>query len=328
MSFNSDHLNQKLDRLDLSDKRHVASIPNKPSLLSSSLANERYSSKPPINNDDTIPEKYHDHPEPELLASSVGKEFDGKLIPSSSTISLLSLNQQSQLQHLNLNQPHNHHNQSLQQNPQVNLMSRSPQQISPQPIQGQFDDNYSFQSPKSTAYQLKPGTIKSRNSFPHLNHQKRYETYQRLTSPPLPDHSTSQSIPINQRGMVPDSPNLGPTSLNGSPSRFWLSSQTPPRSLSNSLKKVSPLTQLAPHMPTIPQQSSFSGSTPASMPMAIPNSELGKGGDSPTLNPVQTPQEEAPMTPLYLSNDNTGYFQNVNNIDEGDESDSDEMTDT
>ena len=32
---------------------------------------------------------YVDHPEPELLATSVGKEVDGRLIPSSSTISLL-----------------------------------------------------------------------------------------------------------------------------------------------------------------------------------------------------------------------------------------------
>ena len=40
---------------------------------------------------------YVDHPEPELLATSVGKEVDGRLIPSSSTISLLSLNQSPSL---------------------------------------------------------------------------------------------------------------------------------------------------------------------------------------------------------------------------------------
>lgn len=36
-----------------------------------------------------------EHPEPELLATSVGKGIDGKLIPSSLTISLLSLNANS-----------------------------------------------------------------------------------------------------------------------------------------------------------------------------------------------------------------------------------------
>ena len=69
---------------------------------------------------------YVDHPEPELLATSVGKEVDGRLIPSSSTISLLSLNQSpslrnstttsyTNLQHLQRMQPY--HNQKVTTSP-------------------------------------------------------------------------------------------------------------------------------------------------------------------------------------------------------------------
>ena len=46
-----------------------------------------------ISEEDANNLQYIEHPEPQLLASSVGKDLDGKLIPSSSTISLLSLNQ-------------------------------------------------------------------------------------------------------------------------------------------------------------------------------------------------------------------------------------------
>ncbi|EGV61281.1 hypothetical protein CANTEDRAFT_116906 [Yamadazyma tenuis ATCC 10573] len=249
MSYNYNaELNQKLDGLNLSDKRNINILPKR-SLLSSSLANERLNS---LHGDYEVnylapaqlsPEHPEDHPEPTLLATSVGKDLDGRLIPSSSTISLMSLNDQHQ--HLSPNLPQQH-----------------------------------------------------RNSITHLN-QKRFETYQRMSSPTTneDDHSTSQSIPINGK-LIPDSPNLDPTSLTGSPSRFWLSSQTPPRSMNNSYKKLSALSHLS------PQHS---------------------GGDSPILNPVQTPSEEQPMTPLYLNNNEfynpTSYFgmNSTENIDEEDE---------
>lgn len=306
---NSDNLNLKLDGLDLNDKHHVNYNP-KPSLLSSSLANERMNRQQPSDlaphfhsqaqyND--IQNQLNDHPEPELLATSVGRDMDGRLIPSSSTISLLSLN----------NQP-----QQLQQSPQIQQQASF--HLSPQLNQNQFEDpnaNYNYTSGSN-----RKTNIRSRNSLTHLN-QKRFETYQRLTSPPPgQDHSTSQSIPINNKFITPDSPNLDPTSLNGSPSRFWLSSQTPPRSMNNSYKKVSALTQLTPHSthPQPPHSHQSPHNVQAnsvqsnliqaneqlnSQPINIPKFQLKRDGDaSPILNPVQTPSEEQPMTPLYLSN--------------------------
>ncbi|KAL6453116.1 hypothetical protein SBY92_000464 [Candida maltosa Xu316] len=164
-----------------------------------------------------------DHPEPELLASSVGKEFDGRIIPSSSTISLLSLNQQE---------------------------------------------------------------ISRKNSMASYSNLQRLQPYQKLTSPPPPqqqqqqhDYIHSNGIPI--QSLPPDSPNLDPVSLNGSPSRFWLSSQTPPASGVST---------------------------------------------SPVLNPVQTPIEEPPMTPLFL-NSRTDYFTRVNRLSEAEEEEEEENDD-
>lgn len=341
MSFNYNaDLNQKLDGLDLNDKQAVQYNP-KPSLLSSSLANERlqkHLESSQAQHQSSLDPQYvqnqlNDHPEPELLATSVGRDMDGRLIPSSSTISLLSLNNQHQQQQQFLSP-------QFQQQATFNL--------SPQPNQNQFDDaNYNYGARKSN--------IRSRNSVTHLN-QKRYETYQKLTSPPPQDHSTSQSIPINNKIITPDSPNLDPTSLNGSPSRFWLSSQTPPRSLNNSYKKLSTLSQMPNHQqPPQSQMSQHHVNTPPShsgasdqphslnsQPVNIPkyafktNSGLKHGvkandGDqSPTLNPVQTPGEE-PMTPLYLNNEfhlQANYFNiKHSHIDEEEEQEQDKKED-
>ncbi|CAI5758315.1 unnamed protein product [Candida verbasci] len=154
-----------------------------------------------------------DHPEPELLASSVGKEINGRIIPSTSTISLLSLT------------------------PEAN--NKSPN-LSSQPF------------------------IIRKNSISHSNIQ-RLQPYYRLTSPP------PQSI--SQSNLEPESPNVDPTSLNNSPSRVWLN-QTP-----NTSKN---------HHQFIRKSNN--------------NNNNLNGSDSPILHPVQTPQEDPPMTPLYLSN--------------------------
>ncbi|EGV61280.1 hypothetical protein PSN45_001362 [Yamadazyma tenuis] len=339
MSYNYNaELNQKLDGLNLSDKRNINILPKR-SLLSSSLANERLNS---LHGDYEVnylapaqlsPEHPEDHPEPTLLATSVGKDLDGRLIPSSSTISLMSLNDQHQ--HLSPNLP--------QQQFLTGGFTTSPQQ---QPLgsQGLDDPNYTLSS--KNILDRKSG-LRSRNSITHLN-QKRFETYQRMSSPTTneDDHSTSQSIPINGK-LIPDSPNLDPTSLTGSPSRFWLSSQTPPRSMNNSYKKLSALSHLSPQVPNQQhlhrhlshlqaQQSqsqqtydiksglsqAFSSQAGVSDPVNIPQHS---GGDSPILNPVQTPSEEQPMTPLYLNNNEfynpTSYFgmNSTENIDEEDE---------
>lgn len=43
---------------------------------------------------------------------------------------------------------------------------------------------------------------------------------------------------------------------------------------------------------------------------------IPRGSDSPTLNPVQTPGEEQPMTPLYLNNELHNYFDRSEKIEE------------
>ncbi|CCG25515.1 hypothetical protein CORT_0C01380 [Candida orthopsilosis Co 90-125] len=103
---------------------------------------------------------------------------------------------------------------------------------------------------------------------------------------------------LSTPGTVPNSPNLDPVSLGGSPSRFWLSSQTPPSSSANILKTGAN------------QQASFQSHH--SKPQYIVHKagsgamyKAVKGDDSPVLNPVQTPIEDPPMTPLFLSNTNS-----------------------
>ncbi|KAK6459765.1 uncharacterized protein RJT20DRAFT_132883 [Scheffersomyces xylosifermentans] len=406
MSFNTDHIDKKLDGLKLVDSGSNATaspttsssqinasgaayqenqyIPPKPqrfnspkkSLLSSSLAGERstanlvnstmsinFNTTSTANSNNLIAGIHHDgsstertayfsfdessndlnlnnnpnsieipngrytddHPEPELLASSVGNEMDGHIIPSSSAISLLSLNSHA----------HTTHTLQSDLHPEKAVSPKIPQQAQ----QGAFADRKnSFTN------------IKSRNSLTHLT-QQRLQPYQRFTSPPpalqqqtqqqqpltqngfpndfYTSHSTSQSIPINNPiiGTEPDSPNLDPTSIGGSPSRFWLSSQTPPHSLANSYNRNSrthlyqmQYQQQIPHSSQSQQQPHLMYSVappqqqhlPPNQPMYIPLSNINnyttsipkpnhQGDHSPVLNPVQTPSEEMPMTPLFLN---------------------------
>lgn len=318
-------------------KVNSLNINNKPSLLSTSLANQRLveQEKPPVDE-----EIYEDHPEPELLATSV----DGKLIPSSSSISLFSLNQaqeyspkmegvpsglsglsgliliqqsqtpsqtpshlptQSQLQ------------QQLQQQSQLQSQSQLQQQLQAQTqtqsqLQAQLQSQpqpQSFTSPQLVQGELRRG----RNSVSSLN-QKRYENY-RLTSPPIQDPVVA--IPINNKNLnVPDSPNLDPTSLTGSPSRFWLSSQTPPKLLNNSYKRLSGLSEYQKNQLNHQLSNLQLQQIQSVQPMRIPKDVR----DSPILNP-QTPNEDQPMTPLYLNNNylTSNYFAVNAHIDEEDE---------
>lgn len=340
------------------------------SLLTSSLANEKVSKSNGIqirslgstSNDSMAHDDFvDDHPEPELLASSVGKEIGGRLIPSSSTISLLSLSDKQQQQ---------------MQSAQSTIGQQGGQNMG-------FGANYTLTSPtmtsnvigKTPSIPIKTGFVvpsqpqhlniasgqgiqapmnayNRTSSFSHLNQVRMYPYQQRLTSPPpantngsgvlsgpaisgpitsisnstatssvtLPStpqihdqhasltstqpisirSSYQQAVPhlmayqqqihgINVAGRVPDSPNLNPTSLGASPSRFWLSSQTPPQSLTH---------------PTSMMAMSHGGGS-HTQPIAI-GGQARFGGDhfkssgSPVLNPVQTPKEEPPMTPLYL----------------------------
>lgn len=227
--------------------------------------------------------QYLDHPEPQLLASSVGKDLDGKLIPSSSTISLLSLNQDVSLkyneqQQLTASVPKNTRTTSYS-----NLQRLQPYQrantTSP-PAQQQQQQLPSLSLPDSAGFQTL--TITSNNAAAN----------------------TTNSVLLSTPGTIPNSPNLDPVSLGGSPSRFWLSSQTPPSSstTTNVMKNrsnsqtliLSLLQQLLLH--SQPQYIVHrTGSGTGTIYKAT------RGDDSPVLNPVQTPIEDPPMTPLFLS---------------------------
>ncbi|EMG49114.1 hypothetical protein G210_0199 [Candida maltosa Xu316] len=264
------------------DVLHQPTPTNRRSLLSSSLAAEKIQQQHQqqqqqrafFNINEIVEDNNNmmdDHPEPELLASSVGKEFDGRIIPSSSTISLLSLNQQEIY----------HSPKSLNQS-----LSSTTTNIN---ING------------STYH---PSFLTRKNSMASYSNLQRLQPYQKLTSPPPPqqqqqqhDYIHSNGIPI--QSLPPDSPNLDPVSLNGSPSRFWLSSQTPPASNNNSYKNHYTKTY-------------YINTTGVST--------------SPVLNPVQTPIEEPPMTPLFL-NSRTDYFTRVNRLSEAEEEEEEENDD-
>lgn len=252
-------------------------------LLSKSLAGEKYRSAispQPQTYMAGFPEGLTDeHPEPTLLATSVGKDLDGRLIPSSSTISLLSLN-----------------NNNVAGSAATNYMDVH---FGGKPV-----------PERANSYT----NIRSRNSLTHLS-QQRLQPYQKITSPTpaaqaeFASMTSPQNIPFartHSHGQAPDSPNLDPTSLGGSPSRFWLNSQTPPRSLSGSLKSRGQLFQLTPlhGQPQPGQQHRMQGSI-NSTSKAI---NIRSGGDLPVLNPVQTPLEDLPMTPLYLNAESDSYF--------------------
>lgn len=341
------------------------------SLLTSSLANERVSKSNgiQIRSLGIMPSDYStmmhddfvdDHPEPELLASSVGKEIGGRLIPSSSTISLLSLSDKQQMHGAQASMGQPNPNSGLGPNYTLtsptmasNVGAKTPTipiktgfvVVPPQPQHFNITSGQGMPAPVNTYNRT--------SSFSHLNQIRMYPYQQRMTSPPpaainspgvlaaptatgpvtsisnsnatssmvLPNtqlhdsHNVTQTQPISIRssyqqavphlmayqqqmhgihapGKVPDSPNLNPTSLGASPSRFWLSSQTPPQSLTHPSSMMT-MTQV--HAQNLVQ------------PIAI-GSQTRYGGDhlkpsgSPVLNPVQTPKEELPMTPLYLGN--------------------------
>ncbi|CUM66933.1 uncharacterized protein PRCAT00004618001 [Priceomyces carsonii] len=272
-----------------------------------------------------------EHPEPELLASSVGKEMDGRLIPSSSTISLLSLNTQMNDSDSISLPVNNSGNQALAVRAIINNSN--------------IGNKAAFVDRKNSYT-----NIIGRHSVKHLN-QKRLQPYHKFTSPPPENtpsemvyHSTSQSIPINTKlSNIPDSPSLDPTSIGGSPSRFWLSSQTPPRSLANSWSRNSRTHLFQMLQPQVlSQQTPQQVSQQVQLPLA-PQPTYGTsnanyttaakrdGNYSPILNPVMTPCEDPPMTPLYLNGANQpesyfGDFSTSQIEEEKDEQESDEET--
>ncbi|SGZ54535.1 CIC11C00000003574 [Sungouiella intermedia] len=291
------------------------------SLLSTSLAGENYSTqKPDLQRflmEELLKNLTDEHPEPELLATSVGKDNDGRLLPSSSTISLLSLSNNA----VSVSTNYLDFTPVQKQAPPV-----VPSGVPAVPMAPIMDRKNSYNN------------MRSRNSLTHLS-QQRLQPYQKLTSPTVGSSAefssmtSPQNIPMprNQSFMTPDSPNLDPTSLGGSPSRFWLSSQTPPRSLLNSLSKsrthIFPFTQIhsqphGQHTHTSVQTVQTTGQVPiphsssvGSMHSVSKAININKaGGESPVLNPVQTPLEDFPMTPLYLNGGGDNYFVLTNGL--------------
>lgn len=331
-------LDRKLDNLTLTETKPK-------SLLSSSLAGERSkgsfyleensnnnsnSNLDPLRNGNNIDSNNFtdDHPEPELLASSVGKEMDGRMIPSSSTISLLSLSVHPEATKVTTG-----FNPLPQQPPHQHQTQFPTHHI--HPPQGQVSQfGFSALDRKNSF-----NNISSRNSLTHL-YQKRgvvaplTPTNTQSPTNNLPSMfsstSTTQSIPINNRipVSIPDSPNLDPTSLGGSPSRFWLSSQTPPRSLGNSLNSSSrQLYYMLQHsqqqnqnIVVAPPQdrSNYIASSAHTTTGPIAINRKRSDDSSPVLIPVLTPTEEPPMTPLYLNGQqyNQEYFEVREDVDE------------
>lgn len=320
LRFSSNNIHNKLGDLTIDSLPELNDVPASAqppcatkSLLSSSLAGEKYAAQPPdiqkFVMEQLSTNLTDEHPEPELLATSVGKYSDGRLIPSSSTISLLSLSNNAA-------------------SVATNYLEFVPGQK--QPPAG------TLQAPMPPVMDRKNSynNMRSRNSLTHLS-QQRLQPYQKLTSPTVGSSAEFTSIssprnipmPRNQGFMTPDSPSLDPTSVGGSPSRFWLNSQTPPRSLLNSLTKsrtqIYPLSKLHnnPHAPVqaiqtgqmqmqLPQGSNVDSMHAVSKAININTA----GGDSPVLNPVQTPLEEFPMTPLFLNGGGNNYFVFTNGV--------------
>lgn len=310
-SFHSNFNNLSIESQDQAMKTdHGGERYPATSLLSANLAAE---SNRTYNKPHTFhPEEQYDHnnftddhPEPELLATSVGKDLEGRLIPSSSTISLLSLSNN------NNNNSTPNITGSIGYGPSSygdshTTLTGKMLQMTPAHPTNVFTNNAAAMTTadRKSSY----GNLRSRNSITHLS-QQRLLLYHRTLTPNVtqmaqfetsPQHGAQPRNPI----FAPDSPSLDPTSLGGSPLRFWLNAQTPP----NLMQRIRNMMAAAavneyhalPSNQTQPAQISQN-----SVLQAI---DIGRrASDSPTLNPVQTPLEEVPMTPLYL-NPGDNYF--------------------
>ncbi|WLF79992.1 hypothetical protein PVL30_003760 [Lodderomyces elongisporus] len=246
-------------------------------------------------------EHFRDHPEPQLLASSIGKDHNGKLIPSSSTISLLSLDSSISPKYW------------IHQQQQQSSSSQQPQQSQSQHQSGDG----------------RIGLVRNNSDNKSYSNIQRLQTYAKLTSPssstsangaeyisiqPSQGFGHLSGTPYSVPNTIPNSPNLDPTSLGGSPSRFWLNSQTPP-SMDGQAKRHIFSMQMVNRRESIEQrlnqEARDQDEREDGEDINGNRGNSGNGGsDSPILNPVQTPLEDPPMTPLLLSNQRNDYFGN------------------
>lgn len=325
LRFTTSSIHAKLDDLTLGSPRLSPQDSISPkiepfstkSLLSKSLASEgsMHENEPPspllLANID-LSHLRDDHPEPSLLATSVGKDSEGRMLPSSSTISLLSLS----------NNAHGTNGNSSTTN-MVSALSNFSNMTGNPPNYIDLHFNHNKLVPQTfTPTSIERGNsfsnLRSRNSFNHLG-QQRLQPYQKMTSPGIPSGSefasitSPQNIPLKRNlssVFTPSSPSLDPVSVANSPSGFWLNSQTPPR-ISNSLGKYK---SSANQFVGLHQINSIGGTLniqekQGSLHLTSKHIDIQrKGSDSPILNPVQTPIEDMPMTPLYLNSDSDSYF--------------------
>lgn len=262
---------------------------------------------------------------PQLLATSVNdgnNDISGLLVPSTSNISLLSLNQQ--LNHNNINNTtelnttdviYNPHDTSLRYANTIQR-HRGPNNNNTFTIahpHTQFtignSRKSSFNSPTLQGTQIFPRSINLRrsssNAYQHPQQKQPIQIIQKHSS-------------IDKSLADPDSPSLGPISLSESPSNFLLSHSSPPNSykssplLSTTQRPIRPgsrnnLTTLNLNSGKfyINKNSLDQNQNPIQLPQfAVPISRSDSipdsvGGRSPELAPVSTTLP--PITPLVLS---------------------------
>ncbi|RKP29132.1 hypothetical protein METBISCDRAFT_24514 [Metschnikowia bicuspidata] len=284
------------------------------SLLSNSLhADSTYPSKPltpvmfPGMN---LSHLRDEHPEPPLLATSVGSDSEGRMLPSSSTISLLSLSNNSNSNNNSI-APNNMNRANCSCNIDGNTSNSMDFPYNSSKLLGQNITLASMERGNSFS------SLRSRKSFSYVS-QQTLQHYQRMTSTALPTGVefpsifSSQNIPLKRNFsslFTSSSQSLDPTSVANSPSGFWSSSQTPPgytsslgiyKGISTKLGGIHHITPVSGAVGLERQGLLHLGSKHVNIQRS--------GSDSPVLYPVQTPLEDMPITPLYLNPDSNSYF--------------------
>lgn len=332
LRFTTKSIHAKLDDLSISSPRDEPQEQTSPKVmpcstkshLSKSLANiSSFTDKPPsplafASIDMT--QLSDEHPEPPLLATSVGKDLDGRIIPSSSTISLLSLSNNSHSNSANnvaCGYTSNFTNSAGNNSNFVDSQLGTNKLVTQTFTQNSIERGNSFSN------------LRSRNSF-NLLGQQRLQPYQKLTSPVMvsgsefPSLCSPQNIPLKRNFsslFTPSSPNLDPISVANSPSGFWLNPQTPPAHPNSigansigicrvshapfdGVSNITPMSGISEPIFQGDMHDKQGSQNLVSKTINIQRS----GGDSPILNPVQTPLEDTPMTPLYLNSNSNSYF--------------------
>lgn len=236
---------------------------------------------------------YNGETSPELLATSVGKDSDGVLIPSSSSISLLSLNSST------------------------NKSSFSPHGISEQwrnNLQRSMKNQHRYPIGTSSSYLSGIPTQPTNMGAPATLGTRRSSFAKSPVGIPMRKiNSNTHSIQIKvgngrqvrQKHMEPDSPSLGPVSASGSPSCFFLTDNSPPSSLQSNHSGINLYMGQFTNGQRLSRQGTRHGEqvygrVPSKRPISRTDSISSSiGGKSPDFLPVSSTIPS--MTPLNLS---------------------------